>query len=216
MKRYWTVVASILAPLLVLLVLIEALGIPLLTRPPSSLEQGGLIGALVGVGVLVVDVALPVPSSVVMVTHGALFGVVIGTVLSVVGSAGATLVGFALGRRGGALLTRLVSPEERIQADRLLARWGTLAIIVTRPVPLVAEITAIVAGTSPLGWRSATLAALAGSLPSALLYALAGAAAVSFQNGALVFLFALLVAAVFWFAGRWLEFRLTRPKGERA
>ena len=88
-------------------------------------------------------VALPVPFSLVMVAHGALFGVAVGTtLLSVVGSTVAALVGFALGRRGGPLLTRLVPPEERVRADRLLTRWGTLAIIVTRPVPLLAETTA--------------------------------------------------------------------------
>ncbi len=95
-----------------------------------------------------VDVALSVPSSLVMVAHGAHLGVVIGTVLSVVGSTGAALVGFALGRRGGPLLARLVPPEERTRADRLLARWGTLAIIITRPVPLLAQTTAVMAGTS--------------------------------------------------------------------
>jgi uncharacterized membrane protein YdjX (TVP38/TMEM64 family) len=215
LKRYWTVVVLILALLLIVFVLIEALGIPLLTHPSSWLDQGGLIGALVGVGLLVVDVALPVPSSLVMVTHGALFGVVIGTVLSVVGSTGAALVGFALGWRGGPLLSRFIPPEELVQADRLLARWGTLAIIVTRPVPVLAETTAIMAGAARLGWRSVTLAAFAGSLPGALLYALTGAAAASFQNGAVVFLLALLVAGVFWLTGRWLEPRLTRPEGER-
>jgi uncharacterized membrane protein YdjX (TVP38/TMEM64 family) len=215
LKRYWTVVISILTLLLILFVLIEALGIPLLMLPPSWLEQGGLIGGLVGVGLLVVDAALPVPSSLVMVTHGALFGVVIGTVLSVVGSTGAALVGFALGRQGGPLLSRFTPPEERARADLLLARWGTLAIIVTRPVPLLAETTAIMAGASRLGWRSVTLAALAGSLPGALLYALTGAIAASFQNGVVVFLLALLVAGVFWLAGRWLEPRLTKLECER-
>ena len=215
MKWYWTVVVSILVLLLILFVLIEALDISLQTRPLSWLNQGGMIGALAGVGLLVADVALPVPSSLVMVAHGAIFGVVIGTVLSAVGSTGAALVGFALGWRGEPLLSRFMPPEERARADRLLAQWGTLAIIVTRPVPLLAETTAIMAGASPLGWRSVALAALAGSLPGALLYAMTGAVAASFQNRALVFGLVLLVAGVFWLAGRWLEPRLTRPEGER-
>jgi len=50
----------------------------------------------------------------------------------------------------------------------LLARRGTLAIIVTRPVLLLSETTALMAGASPLGWRRVALAALAGSLPGAL------------------------------------------------
>src|SRR5918997_156129 len=163
MKRYRVVAVPFLALFLILLILFllsEALGIPLLTDPTPVLERGGMLGALVGVGLLVVDVTLPVPSSLVMVTHGALFGVAIGTLLSLVGSTGAALAGFAIGRRGGALLPRLVSANDREWANRLLTRWGMLAIIVTRPVPLLAETTAIVVGSSPLGWRRMELAAL--------------------------------------------------------
>jgi len=201
--------------LLTLFLLVEALNITLLKEPSFWLEQAGVLAGFAGVCLLVSDVALPVPSSLVMVAHGALFGVAIGTLLSLVGSTGAALVGFAIGRRGGPLLARLVPVEERRQADRLLIRWGMLAIIVTRPVPLLAETTAIVVGTSPLGWGRVALAALAGSVPSALLYALTGAVTASFQNGALVFGPVLLVASSFWLVGRWLEPRLTRPESER-
>lgn len=215
MKRYWIVAGSILAFLLILFLLVEALGVPLLTDPAPWLERGGVIGALVGAGLLVVDVVLPVPSSLVMVAHGALFGVVIGTLLSLLGSTGAALLGFTIGRRGGPLLARLVPAKERVRADRLLTRWGMLAIIVTRPVPLLAETTMVVVGSSPLGWGRVALAALAGSLPGALLYALTGAVAARFQNGVLVFGLVLLVASSFWLVGRWLEPRLIRPESER-
>ena len=97
-------------------------GHPLPTDPSPWLECCGLFAALVGVGLLVIDVALPAPSGLVMVAHGALFGAAVGTLLSVVGSTGAALVGFALGRRGGPLLARLVPPEERVRANRLVAR----------------------------------------------------------------------------------------------
>lgn len=146
---------------------------------------------------------LPVPPSLVMVAHGALFGVVVGTLLSVVGNTGAALFGFFVGRRGGPLLARFVSAQER--ADGLLARWGTLAIIVTRPVPLLAETTVVMAGASPLGWRRVALAALVGNLPVALVYALTGAVAASFESGALVFGLVLVVACLSWLVGRRLQ-----------
>ena len=216
MRRYWIFVASILTFLLVLFLLVEALGVPLLTDPSPYLERGGVFVALVGVGLLVVDVALPVPSSLVMVAHGALFGVALGTLLSLAGSTGAALVGFYVGRRGGPLLSRLVGPEERARADGLLARWGTLAIVVTRPVPLLAETTAVMAGASTLGWRRVALAALAGSFPPALLYALTGAVAAGFRNGALVFGLVLLVAGLSWSLGRWIKSRPGRSGEEGA
>jgi uncharacterized membrane protein YdjX (TVP38/TMEM64 family) len=205
MKRYLLIMGGMLAFFLGLFFLVEALGVPLLVEPTPWLNRGGVLAAALGVGLLIIDVLLPVPSSLVMVAHGALFGVVGGTLLSLAGSTGASLFGFWLGRRGGRLLERLVPPLERERADYLLKRWGTLAIIVTRPVPLLAETMAIMAGTSPMGWERAALAAMAGSLPPALLYALTGASVGKFQNTALVFVLVLLVAGFFWLIGRWVE-----------
>lgn len=187
---------------LALFFLVEALGVPLLVDPTPWLNQGGIWAAALGVGLLVADVLLPVPSSLVMVAHGALFGVVLGTLLSLLGSTGAAVFGFWIGRRGGKWLERLVPLDERERANRLLERWGLLAVVVTRPIPLLAETVAIMAGASPLGWLGTTLAAFAGSLPPALLYALTGASAGRFQNTALMFLFVMVVTGFIWMLGR--------------
>lgn len=213
MKRYVLIMGGMVAFFLLLFAIAEWLGVPLLTDPTPWLSRGGVVAASVGVGLLVADVLLPVPSSLVMVAHGALFGVTIGTLLSLLGSVGAALFGFAIGRRGGRLLERLVTPAERERADRLLKRWGTLAVIVTRPVPLLAETVAIMAGTSSLGWGRMTLAALAGSLPPALLYAITGAAVANFESTALVFGCVILIAGLFWAVGRWAEPLLARREG---
>lgn len=210
MKRHFIIIGGMIAVFLLLFFVVEALGLPLLTDPSPWLKQRGVLAATVGVGLLVADVLLPVPSIPVMVAHGALFGIAGGTLLSLLGSVGAALCGFAIGRRGGRIYRRLVTPEERERADYLLRRWGMLAIIVTRPVPLLAETVAIVAGTSSLGWRHTTLAALAGSLPPALLYAITGAAAVNLQNTTLVFAAVLLIAGFFWLVGRRAELYLAR------
>jgi uncharacterized membrane protein YdjX (TVP38/TMEM64 family) len=204
MKRYLTIIGGMLAFFLSFFLMVEALGVPLLVDPGPWLNRGGLPAAVLGVSLLIADVLLPVPSSLVMVAHGALFGVVGGTLLSLLGSTGAALFGFWIGRRGGKLLERSVPPEERERANYLLDRWGALAIIVTRPVPLLAETVAIMAGASRMSWGSVALAALAGSLPPALLYALTGASVAQFQNTALMFVSVLLIAGFFWAAGYWV------------
>ncbi len=217
MKRYTVMVSAIFALLLVGFLLVEMMDVPLLKDPSPWLgSRGTLTVALLGTGLLVADVILPVPSSAVMVAHGALFGVVGGTLLSVGGSMGAALVGFSIGRRGGQLLDRLVTPEERVRADHILSRWGGLAIVVTRPVPLLAETVAIMAGTSPLGWRQAALAALLGSLPPALLYALTGATAAALTSGILVLGLVLLVAGIFWLVGYLAEVSLVEKRKPRS
>jgi uncharacterized membrane protein YdjX (TVP38/TMEM64 family) len=198
MHRYWLLAATIAATLLVVFIVVQALGVPLLSDPRSSLDEAGPPAAALGVGLLVADVALPVPSSVVMTAHGTLFGVVLGSLLSLLGSTGAAAAAFAIGRRGGPLLHKLLPADERERADALLVRSGALAIVLTRPLPLLAETTALAAGASPLAWRPAMAAAVAGSIPAAVLYALAGAAAASFASTTVVFAAVIVVAAIFW------------------
>jgi len=201
MKRYLLTVVALIVCFTILFFIVEALGVPVLSDPTPWMKHGGVVAASLGVGLLIADVVLPVPSSIVMVAHGALFGVLWGTMLSLLGSVGAAVFGFAIGRRGGRLLERVVTGAERARASSILARWGTLAIIVTRPVPLLAETVAIMAGASSMTWRALVVASVAGSLPPALLYALTGAAVANLQNTALMFGVVLLVAGVFWVIG---------------
>jgi uncharacterized membrane protein YdjX (TVP38/TMEM64 family) len=207
MRRYVAVLGALLGLLLAVFLAIEALEIALLVDPRPRLDERNAIVALLGIGLLVSDVLLPVPSSIIMVANGAVFGVVVGALLSLAGSAGAALFGFALGRRGGPLLDRLVPAAERAPADRFLSRWGALAILVSRPVPIAAEMIALMAGTSRLSWRRAAVAAVIGSLPGAILYSAVGAAAAGVDTGALVFGAVLLLAAFTWLAARRVELR---------
>ena len=204
MKRYLLIVAALIAFFMILFFIVEALGVSFLTDPTPWMKHGGVLAAALGVGLLIADVFLPVPSSLVMVAHGALFGVVIGTLLSLLGSVGAALLGFAVGRRGGRFLERVVTPAEQSRANNMLERWGVLAIIVTRPIPMLAETVAIMSGASSLSWGTVALASFVGSLPPALLYALTGAAVANFQTTSLMFGVVLLVAGLFWLTGRLL------------
>jgi uncharacterized membrane protein YdjX (TVP38/TMEM64 family) len=210
--RYSAIVSAIFAFFLVSFLVVEVIDVPLLKEPSTWLGGASMLTALLGIGLLAADVILPVPSSVVMVANGALFGVIGGTLLSVGGSTGAALIGFSIGRRGGPLMARLVPPKERAIADHLLSRWGGLAMVVTRPVPLLAETVAIMAGTSPLGWRQAALASFVGSLPPALLYALTGATTAALTSGVLMFGLVLLVAGIFWLVGYLAEVYLVEPR----
>jgi uncharacterized membrane protein YdjX (TVP38/TMEM64 family) len=205
MKRYLIITGITLAFFLIAFLIVEALGIRLLVDPTPWMMRGGMLAAALGVGLLVADVLLPIPSSLIMVAHGALFGVLGGTVLSLIGSVGASMFGFCIGRRGGTLLRRVTTQEERARADSFLKRWGTMAVCLSRPMPLLAETIAIMAGTSGLSWGRMIVASLAGSLPPALLYALTGAAVADFRSAALMFLVVMFVTGLFWLTSRVIE-----------
>ena len=211
MRSYWILLGLMSALFLALFGIVEALDVPLLTDPGPWLSGSGRWGAAaIGVGLLIADVFLPVPASLIMVAHGALFGILGGKLLSLFGGLAASAVGFAVGRRGWPALHRWVPEDECRRADALLRKWGDLAVVVTRPVPILAESVAILAGTSPLSWRRFLVASAARPLPVALLYALTGATAAQLDSAFLMFGLVMLVAALVWFGGR----RLRRdPKG---
>lgn len=171
MRRTALLGTALLGALLLVFAAVEAAGVPLLTDPRPAMRE---TGALLGVTLLVADVLVPVPSSVVMVAHGALYGVVTGALLSLAGGTGAAVVGWWLGRRADPL-RRYTDDAERSRAERLLARWGVVAVAVTRPVPLLAEAVAIAAGAGRLPLRKVALAAAVGTVPVAVAYAVAGA-----------------------------------------
>ncbi|MDP9193804.1 MAG: VTT domain-containing protein [Acidobacteriota bacterium] len=201
MLRWWSLAASIALLLLLMFFAASAVGIALLDDPAPLFRGARTTAALIGVALLVADVFLPVPSSLVMVAHGTLFGVLGGTMLSLTGSVASALVGFAVGRAGSGAVRRFVSEREHDRASAMLARWGVVAIAVTRPVPILAETVAILAGSSRLGWREAALAAAAGSLVPAAVYAWAGAHVETAANHALIFGGVLLVTGILWWVG---------------
>jgi uncharacterized membrane protein YdjX (TVP38/TMEM64 family) len=206
LSRYLLLSAAVLTAFLLVFLLAEALSLPLTDEPTGLLAGGGAVTAAVGVGLLVVDVVLPVPSSLVMVAHGALFGIALGAVLSLVGAVGAALAGYCLGQwTGPPVVRRVCSAAEREQASVLVGTWGLFAVVASRPVPLLAETVAVVAGAERLGvWRVAGASAV-GALPGAVLYAAAGALGGTGPSGAVVFGAVLVIAALLWALGR------TRP-----
>ena len=212
MRRYALLALGLILLFLGAFALVESLGVELLTDPGPWMRAGRGTAAAVGLGLLVGDVLLPIPSSAVMTLNGALLGLVPGLLVSWVGGVGATLVAFAIGRRGGPWVSRLVSPAEEERAHRLFDRWGGLALLLSRPVPLLAETVAILAGTTRLSWRQAGIAACLGCLPAAALYALVGQAwrwseAAAVWGSVIIVAGLTLSSAAFWIVGLRLERR---------
>lgn len=163
----------ITALLLLVFAAFEGFGAPVLGEAGTRLRRQSAATAALGVSLLVIDVVLPVASSVVMVALGSLFGVIGGTVLSSVGGVGSLLLAAALGRRGRAPLDRALGDDGR-RAAAMVERYGMAAVLASRPIPLLAESTAIVAGATGMPWWRLLLAGTAGTIPVALVYAIAG------------------------------------------
>lgn len=197
--------AGLVVTLLVVFVIGQRVGITLLVNPQPSLQTVSVIAAMIGVGLLVVDAVLPVPSSVVMIALGATFGMAGGTLLSVLGSFGGFALGYALGRRSRTALTSVVDADDMARGTTIVRRWGVLAIVASRPLPLVAETVAISSGALGMRLPVAFAAALAGSVGPAVAFSYAGWRGASTADGGVVFALVAMASALCWAAGRRLS-----------
>jgi uncharacterized membrane protein YdjX (TVP38/TMEM64 family) len=131
--------------------------------------------AAIEMGVLAADLLLPVPSSMVATLGGAQLGIALGTLCAWIGMTIGSMAGWWLGRSAGGRALAGLADDER---ERLLGqqrRYGPLAVVLSRPLPLVAEAAAIMAGATGMGWREFLLAAGSGNLAIALVWSIAGA-----------------------------------------
>ena len=180
----------------------DVLGVPLEATAREWLQDPGTSGAVAIVSLLALDVFLPVPSSLIMVLSGALFGVLPGAALALVGSIAGEWLGFELVRRyGHPMAGALVGKDEIAKFHGFFERHGVMAVIVTRPLPIVMETMSLIAGLSRMSRGAFLAASLAGTAPIVLVYAYAGAA--SREAGSLVPA-AVILAAVF--GAGWLWF----------
>ncbi|KKS13358.1 hypothetical protein A2617_00130 [Candidatus Daviesbacteria bacterium RIFOXYD1_FULL_41_10] len=132
--------------------------------------------ALIIIGLLVADILIPIPSSIVMVASGILFGPILGGLVALTGSLIGSLLNFQISRAFG---------RERVQGwlkndgyDRLsslMQKYGAVTVILTRMVPIAMESVSSIAGLSLMKFRKFIILNLIGFTPIVFLYSSTGA-----------------------------------------
>lgn len=127
------------------------------------------------VAALAADVLLPVPASAISTWAGGVLGLWRGTLASTVGMTLGATIGFGLARAFGRGVARRLSGERDLEQTAELAdRYGPLAVIVTRPLPILAEACVLLLGTTRLSWPRFLVAAVASNLAVSFVYAACG------------------------------------------
>jgi uncharacterized membrane protein YdjX (TVP38/TMEM64 family) len=108
----------------------------------------------VGIGLIVADLFLPIPATAVMATLGIVYGPFVGGCVSAVGSflAGAIAYGAtrAIGHRAAEMLT---GKRDLKRTERFFERAGGYAVALSRPLPLLPEVIACLAGLAGMKLR---------------------------------------------------------------
>ena len=127
------------------------------------------------IGVLAADIILPVPSSLVATLGGASLGVAVGTLCGSVGLTIGSLAGWLLGRIAGRRSLEALDAHERAAVAERRRTLGPLLVVVSRPLPILAEAVALMAGAAGMTWPTFLAAAAPANGVIALAWSLAGA-----------------------------------------
>jgi uncharacterized membrane protein YdjX (TVP38/TMEM64 family) len=165
----------------------------------AQMTDSGTAAWLAGASIfalLMLDVLLPVPSSIVSTAAGVLLGFWKGAAIVWAGMTVACVLGYALGARASGLARRFVGDEGLERATVLAGRYGDWALLLCRPVPVLAEASVIFAGLvhtpfSRFAWLTA-----GANLGIALGYAAFGAFSMRVNSFLMAFVGALIIPGV--------------------
>ncbi len=145
------------------------------------------------VGLLALDVVLPVPSSIVSTAAGVLLGFWMSVAVIWIGMMVACLLGYALGARASGAARRFLGAESLARAHTLAGRYGDWAIVFCRPVPVLAEASVIFAGLVGAPFRKFFWLTLWSNLGIAAGYSAFGAFSMRIDSFLMAFLGALVM-----------------------
>ncbi len=135
-------------------------------------------GWTIGFGLLVSDLLLPIPATGIIAALGTVYGVAVGTFIGVLGTTGAGLIGYVLARFAGRRVTRAIATDKELERFRsFFEEWGAVAVIVSRALPILPEVVAILAGLAMMTPVRFVAALLFGTIPVSFLCAYLGHAA---------------------------------------
>lgn len=168
------------------------------------------------VGLLGSDVVLPIPSSIVSAAAGVLLGFWRAVAVIWVGMTISCMVGYAIGASSASAAKRFVGTDGLTRASALAESYGDMMIVVSRPVPVLAEASIIFAGVVGTPFRRFFVMTSWANLGIALGYAALGAFSMQLESFVVALVGALAVPGLAMLGARlWLGPTRRRRDGPR-
>ncbi len=166
------------------------------------LETAGPWAWAAGISLLISDLALPVPGTMVISALGYVYGTLLGGVISSAGLMAAGVLGYGLGRLFGEKFARRWLGERDFEkGERLFAKSGGWVVALSRALPILPEVISCTAGLVRMPFRRFAVALACGSVPMGFTFAAIGKAGHAAPGWAIGL--SLLMPALLWLmAGR--------------
>ena len=138
----------------------------------------GFMGIFLFIAIMAIQgLLVPIPSEIVLLATGMIWGWFMGGIMGIIGSMAAGLLCFYISKKGGRPLAEKFVGESALKmADDLIQKYGTGAIIVARFLPFVAfDPISYASGLVDMDVKKYSLGTLIGSIPRAFFYSWLGA-----------------------------------------
>ena len=165
----------------------------------------------VGIGLLVIDLFLPILGTVVMSALGLIYGWFLGGILSAFGSIVSGVLAYWLCRKMGRRAAGWLAGESGLaEGERLFhGETGGWLVALSRWMPVLPEVVACMAGLSKMSFRRFFAALCVGSIPMGFVFAWIGDAGEKTPGMAL--LLSAGLPPVIWGVFRFIYLKMSRP-----
>ena len=138
----------------------------------------GIIGIFLFIAIMAIQgLIVPLPSEIVLLGTGMIWGWFYGGIMGIIGSMAAALLCYYISRRGGRPLAEKFIGTKAIDiADDFIGKHGMKAIIITRFIPFIPfDVISYTSGLVDLDVKKYSIGTLIGSIFRAFFYATLGA-----------------------------------------
>jgi len=139
----------------------------------NPIYELGFIGIFLFIGIMAIQgLLVPIPSEVVLLATGMIWGWFLGGIMGIIGSMAAGLLCFYVSRRGGRPLAEKFVGERAIDmADDLIHKYGIKAIVISRFIPFISfDVISYASGLVDIDIKKYTIGTLIGSIFRAFFY----------------------------------------------
>ena len=152
---------------------------------------------LIGILLLIADLLLPVPSTIVMSALGAVYGFWLGGLLASAGSMLTGSLGYGIGRFfNEQRAAKWLGPQDFEKGKNLFQTGGAWIVAVSRAIPILPEVISCMAGLLRMPFRKFLLALGCGCIPMGFLFSWIGTIGLESPSWGLAF--TLGAPAVLW------------------
>jgi len=137
----------------------------------------GIIGIFLFIGIMAIQgLLVPIPSEIVLLATGMIWGWFLGGIMAIIGSMAAGLLCFYISRKGGRPLAKKFVGENAINTfDELIKKYGMGAIIIARFVPFIPfDVISYTSGLVDMRVKTYAIGTLIGSVFRGFFYAALG------------------------------------------